>query len=249
MRAAFISGVPASGRNPDVVAYFIKPGAVPTELAEVLEQYVVLPKMSMGSRPNLSATHVINEVERRTGYGSTRSFVRTLPVIWVPGHLRVLRIARSTWNMRSTSLVLSAICIVRHGSITSLLRSLTPSTSSWLLERTLAPFEPSEWRGWTLGFTWELNARSCPDRQLLGGFDGAPALPEPNRGGLSYRFGLIPMRGFAIFRFHGSPGQGDPPLAYPMRLATSSNDELGPVGHALVVGNHADVEPGIQELG
>ena len=68
MRVAFIPMVPASGRNPDAVAYFVRPGAVPTELAEVLEQYVVLPKISMGARPNLSATHVIEEVERRTGY-------------------------------------------------------------------------------------------------------------------------------------------------------------------------------------
>jgi hypothetical protein len=68
IRVAFIPMVPASGRNPDAIAYFVRPGAVPTELAEALEQYVVLPKISMGARPNLSATHVIHEVERRTGY-------------------------------------------------------------------------------------------------------------------------------------------------------------------------------------
>lgn len=68
MRVAFVPVVPASGRNPDAVSYFVKPGTVPTELAEALDQYVVLPKLSMGSRPNIAATHVIAEVERRTGF-------------------------------------------------------------------------------------------------------------------------------------------------------------------------------------
>jgi hypothetical protein len=68
MRVAFVPVVPASGRSPDAVAYFVKPGSVPTELSEALEQYVVLPKTSMGSRPNLAATFVMSEVERRTGY-------------------------------------------------------------------------------------------------------------------------------------------------------------------------------------
>ena len=68
MRVAFLPVVPASGRNPDAVAYFLKPGAVPTELAEALDQYVILPKIAMGSRPNFAATEVISEVERRTGW-------------------------------------------------------------------------------------------------------------------------------------------------------------------------------------
>jgi hypothetical protein len=68
MRIAFVPVVPASGRNPDAVAYFVKPGTVPTELAEALDQFVVLPKVSMGSRPNFAATDVIAEVERRTGF-------------------------------------------------------------------------------------------------------------------------------------------------------------------------------------
>jgi hypothetical protein len=68
MRVAFLPVVPASGRNPDAVAYFLKPGAVPTELAEALDQYVILPKIAMGSRPNFAATKVISEVERRTGW-------------------------------------------------------------------------------------------------------------------------------------------------------------------------------------
>lgn len=52
----------------DAVAYFVKPGAVPAELAEAVEKYVVLPARTMGSRPNFSAAYVIGEVERRTGH-------------------------------------------------------------------------------------------------------------------------------------------------------------------------------------
>ncbi len=66
MRVAFIPAVPASGRSPDVVAYFVRPGEVPSELEETLERYVVLPKPT--GRPNFSATEVISEVQRRTGY-------------------------------------------------------------------------------------------------------------------------------------------------------------------------------------
>jgi len=46
----------------------VKPGEVPTELAETLDRYVVLPKFAMSGRPNLSATEVISEVQRRTGH-------------------------------------------------------------------------------------------------------------------------------------------------------------------------------------
>ena len=66
MRVAFIPAVPASGRSPDVVAYFVRPGEVPTELEETLDRYVVLTKPT--ARPNLSATQVVKEVQRRTGY-------------------------------------------------------------------------------------------------------------------------------------------------------------------------------------
>lgn len=68
LRVAFLPAVPASGRNPDAVAYFVKPGEVPDELGEVLERYVVLPKIAMGARPNFSATRVMEEVQRRTGF-------------------------------------------------------------------------------------------------------------------------------------------------------------------------------------
>ncbi len=66
MRVAFIPAVPTSGRSPDVVAYFVRPGEVPTELEETLERYVVLTKPA--ARPNFSAMQVISEVQRRTGY-------------------------------------------------------------------------------------------------------------------------------------------------------------------------------------
>lgn len=68
LRVAFVPVVPASGRTPDAVAYFVKPGEVPTELADVLDRYVVLPKVAMGARPNLAAMTVIEEVQRRTGF-------------------------------------------------------------------------------------------------------------------------------------------------------------------------------------
>jgi hypothetical protein len=67
LRVAFIPAVPSSGRSPDAVAYFVKPGQVPDELASMLEHYVVLPKVSVGGRPNLPAMHVVEEVRRRTG--------------------------------------------------------------------------------------------------------------------------------------------------------------------------------------
>lgn len=68
LRVAFLPVVPASGRNPDAVAYFVKPGEVPDELDEMLNQYVVLPKVGMASRPNLAANEVMTEVARRTGF-------------------------------------------------------------------------------------------------------------------------------------------------------------------------------------
>lgn len=68
LRVAFLPTVPASGRSPDAVAYFVKPGEVPTELGELLEQYVVLPKVGMAARPNFRSKEVTAEVQRRTGF-------------------------------------------------------------------------------------------------------------------------------------------------------------------------------------
>lgn len=68
LRVAFLPTVPASGRSPDAVAYFVKPGEVPDELGEMINQYIVLPKVGMTARPNLRAGQVTAEVERRTGF-------------------------------------------------------------------------------------------------------------------------------------------------------------------------------------
>jgi hypothetical protein len=67
MRVAFIPVVPASGTNPDAVAYFVRPGEVPTELAGLLEQYVVLPKVMQGGA-RFRPTDVVEEVQERTGF-------------------------------------------------------------------------------------------------------------------------------------------------------------------------------------
>lgn len=65
MRVAFVPAVVSSGRNPDAVAYFVRPGEVPTELAETLERYVVLPKAARGPRPSIGGKDVVAEVQRR----------------------------------------------------------------------------------------------------------------------------------------------------------------------------------------
>ena len=62
LRVAFIPTVPASGRNPDSVAHFVKPGEVPEELSDVIEDLVVLPKVARTPRPNLGAKQVVNAV-------------------------------------------------------------------------------------------------------------------------------------------------------------------------------------------
>lgn len=67
LRVAFVPVVPASGRSPDAVAYFVRPGEVPEELAEMLERYVVLAKPRR-SAATLRAGDVVREVARRTGF-------------------------------------------------------------------------------------------------------------------------------------------------------------------------------------
>lgn len=68
LRVAFIPAVPASGRNPDAVAYFVKPGQVTGELEEAVQQFVVLPKVSRSVRPNLGAKSVVDTVKKATGF-------------------------------------------------------------------------------------------------------------------------------------------------------------------------------------
>ena len=67
MRVAFVPVVPNSGRSPDSVAYFVRPGEVPDELAEMLERYVVLAKPLVGNA-TVRYSHVRDEYERRVGF-------------------------------------------------------------------------------------------------------------------------------------------------------------------------------------
>ncbi len=66
LRVAFLPAVPASGRNPDAVAYFVRPGEVPPELQGSLEEFVVMPKPM--ARPEFTSTEVVDEIRRRTGF-------------------------------------------------------------------------------------------------------------------------------------------------------------------------------------
>jgi hypothetical protein len=71
LRVAFVPAVPASGRSPDAIAYFVRPGEVPDELAEALDRFVVLPKVARPARPNLGAKHVVAEVQSRIPFRFT----------------------------------------------------------------------------------------------------------------------------------------------------------------------------------
>lgn len=66
LRVAFVPAVPTSGRNPDAVAYFVRPGEVSSGLQGSLDEYIVLPKPI--AHPDFTPTEVVKEVERRTGY-------------------------------------------------------------------------------------------------------------------------------------------------------------------------------------
>ena len=65
LRVACIPIVPASGRSPDAVAYFMRPGEVPEELSDALDRFVVLPKVGRLPRPNLGAKEVVRKVNDR----------------------------------------------------------------------------------------------------------------------------------------------------------------------------------------
>jgi hypothetical protein len=62
LRVTFVPTVPASGRNPDVVAYFVKPGEVSEDLGQALKEYTVLSKVVAPPRPNLIASQVLEAV-------------------------------------------------------------------------------------------------------------------------------------------------------------------------------------------
>jgi len=66
MRVAFVPVVPNSGRGPDAVAYFVKPGDVPEELKEALDRYLVFTKPVGGAR--LLFADVEKEFERRVAF-------------------------------------------------------------------------------------------------------------------------------------------------------------------------------------
>lgn len=71
LRVAFIPAVPPSGRSPDAVAYFVKPGEIPEELADALDKYVVLPKIVRSPRPNLGAKAVVEAVSKQIPFRFT----------------------------------------------------------------------------------------------------------------------------------------------------------------------------------
>lgn len=71
LRVTFLPTVPSSERNPDVVAYFVKPGEVSDELGQALKEYMVLPKLVSPPRPSLIATQVVESVRDRIPFKFT----------------------------------------------------------------------------------------------------------------------------------------------------------------------------------
>lgn len=71
LRVTFLPAVPSSGRNPDVVAYFVKPGEVSENLRQALKEYAVLPKVFRPPRPSLIATQVVEAVQDRIPFRFT----------------------------------------------------------------------------------------------------------------------------------------------------------------------------------
>ena len=63
LRVTFLPTVPSSGRGPDLVAYFVKPGEVTEEMSQALKEYMILPKVVTPPRPNLIATQVVAAVK------------------------------------------------------------------------------------------------------------------------------------------------------------------------------------------
>jgi len=73
LRVAFVPVVPSSGRNPDAVAYFIRPGEVPDELGEAIDRYLVLPKVGGATRHTTSLLGSWRRSSAAPATGSTRT--------------------------------------------------------------------------------------------------------------------------------------------------------------------------------
>ncbi len=71
LRVTFVPTVPSSGRNPDVIAYFVRPGEVSEDLGQALKEYTVLSKVLTPPRPNLIASQVLEAVRDRIPYRFT----------------------------------------------------------------------------------------------------------------------------------------------------------------------------------
>lgn len=65
LRVTFIPTVPASGRNPDAVAHFVRPGQVTEDLSQALKEYTIVTKVVKAERPHLIATEVVEAVRDR----------------------------------------------------------------------------------------------------------------------------------------------------------------------------------------
>jgi uncharacterized protein DUF3644 len=71
LRVTFVPVVPSSGRNPEAVAYFVRPGEVSEDLGLALKEYVVVSKVIHAPRPSLIATQVVEAVQDRIPYRFT----------------------------------------------------------------------------------------------------------------------------------------------------------------------------------
>jgi hypothetical protein len=71
LRVTFVPAVPSSGRNPDAVAYFVRPGEVSEDLGLALKEYVVVDKVVHAPRPSLIATQVVEAVQDRIPFRFT----------------------------------------------------------------------------------------------------------------------------------------------------------------------------------
>lgn len=73
LRVTFVPVVPSSGRNPDAVAYFVRPGEVTEDLGLALKDYVIMEKIVHGPRPTMIATQVVEAVRDRIPFRFTVS--------------------------------------------------------------------------------------------------------------------------------------------------------------------------------